>query len=319
MTPLREIQNVAASVHQRLLNLARDQRVEFNLILQRYAVERFLYRLALSSEVDRFTLKGAVLLYVWTGQMLRPTRDVDLGGADVMDDAMIRLAMERICAVPYPDDGVMFDPASMQIEDIRDEQGYGGVRVRLHGNLGRARLALQVDIAFGDPITPQREAHDYPTLLDHAAPHLWTCPRDTVIAEKFEAMVRRGGGNSRVKDLWDVAFLSRRFAFDGSILREAIVETFRRCRTVLAGERPEALRPTYYDDSTRAKRWEDFHRQLDPGLEGPGRLVDVGTNVRDFLGPVCDSILHTEPFTSWWPAGGPWQSVRFRSEGNLDV
>lgn len=254
MTPSKEGRNVAASVHQRLLNRAREQGVDFNLVLQRYAIERFLYRLGLSSEVDRFTLKGATLFLVWAGQAFRPTRDVDLLGTGPEDHAAIRRAMEAICAVQFPEDGVVFDPAGTRVDDIRDEQEYGGVRVRLQGNLGQARLALQVDIGFGDTITPGREEQDYPTLLDHPAPRLWAYPRETFVAEKFEAMVRLGRPNSRVKDFWDVAALARRFAFDGETLRSAIDETFRRRRTPLGDKRPEALRPAFYEDSMRARR-----------------------------------------------------------------
>lgn len=295
------------SIRQRLLNLAREQRVDFNLVLQRYAAERFLYRLSASHEVDRFTLKGAALFRVWAGQELRPTRDIDLLGDGIDDHAAIRTAIEVICAVPCPEDAVVFDPATIRIEDIRDGQQYGGVRVRLQGNLGNARLALQVDIGFGDVITPEREEQDYPTLLDLPAPRLWTYPRETLVAEKFESMVRLGAPNSRVKDLWDVACLARRFAFDGETLRLAIEETFRRRGSDLAGERPEALRPGYCEDPGRARRWQELQRQIGTGVEGPVRLVDAGEELRAFLGPVCDSLIEGRPFTQTWPARGAWQ------------
>lgn len=316
MTPAKKVRDVAASVRQRLLNLAREQGVDFNLILQRYAIERFLYRLALSSEVDRLTLKGAALFIVWAGQELRPTRDVDFLGSGPEDHAAIRTMMETICAVPCPEDGVVFDLASIRVEDIRDEQQYGGIRVRIRGNLGQARLTLQVDIGFGDAINPGREEQDYPTLLDHPAPRIWTYPRETVIAEKFEAMVRLGQANSRVKDFWDVACLARKFAFDGETLRIAIDETFRRRGSTLSDERPEALRPAYYEDSLRAQRWQEFRRQVEGIDDGPARLVDVGEEVRRFLGPVCDSLIADEPFARVWPAGGPeWQPGIYTSGG----
>ena len=176
----------------------------------------------------------------------------------------------------FPEDGVVFDAESIRIEDIRDEQVYGGVRVRLKGNLGQARLALQVDVGFGDVITPEPEEQDYPTLLDHPAPRLWAYSRETFVAEKFEAMVRLGRPNSRVKDFWDVAALARRFAFDGETLRNAIDETFRRRGTALGEEMPEALRPAFYEEPMRAQRWQEFQRQVEAGGHGPSRLVDVG-------------------------------------------
>ena len=176
MTRKRPLRNVPASIHQRLLNLAHRQGIRFNLLLQRYAMERFLYRLAASSEVDRFTLKGAALFRIWTGQELRPTRDIDFLASAPQDHAALRTSFEAICAVPCPQDGVIFDPATIQMRDIREEQPYGGVRVRMEGRLGQARLHLQVDIGFGDVITPEREESDYPTLLDLPAPRLWDLP-----------------------------------------------------------------------------------------------------------------------------------------------
>lgn len=307
MTPPGEIRNVAASVRQRLLNLARAQHVDFNLVLQRYAVERFLYRLSVSSGVDRFTLKGAALFRVWAGQELRATRDVDLLGTGPEDHAAIRAEMKAICSVPCPEDGVSFDPETLRIEDIRDDQRYGGVRVWIRGTIGQARLTVQVDIGFGDVITPEREEQDYPTLLDLPAPRLWTYPRETTVAEKLEAMVSLGPTNSRVKDIWDVVLLARRFDFDGDTLRTAIEETFRRRGTPLAGERPEPLRPAYFEDALRAQRWQEFQRQVEEGDDGPARLVDAGEELRRFLGPVFDSLIEVSAFTMIWPAGGEWR------------
>ena len=307
MTRKRELRNVPASIHQRLLNLAHHQGIRFNLLLQRYAMERFLYRLAASPEVDRFTLKGAALFRVWTGQELRPTRDIDFLASVREDHAALRTSFEAICAVPCPQDGVIFDPATMQLHDIREEQPYGGVRVRMEGRLGQARLHLQVDIGFGDVITPEREERDYPTLLDLPVPRLWTYPRETLVAEKFDAMVSRGMTNTRVKDLWDIACLARRFAFDGEPLRTAIEETLRRRQTALAGERPGALMPGYYLDSTRTQRWQVLQTQIGATADGPTLLVDAGEELLRFLGPLCDSLIEGGSFTQAWPAGGPWR------------
>lgn len=315
MSPDREPRDVAASVRQRLLNRAREQGVDYNLVLQRFAIERFLYRLGLSPEVDRFTLKGATLFLVWTGQEFRPTRDVDFLGAASPDHDSIRRAVEAICDVPCPEDGVVFDPGSIQSDDIREEQEYGGVRVRLRGSLGQARLSVQADIGFGDVITPGREEHDFPTLLDHPAPRVWVYPRETSIAEKFEAMVRLGSLNSRIKDFWDVAALARHFAFDGDALRTAMDETLRRRRTALGGERPEALRPAFYEDPMRARLWQQFQREVEAGGRGPTRFVDAGEELRSFLGPVCDGLIGGEPFTRIWPAGGPWRPATYAAAG----
>ena len=316
MTPDREIRNHGASVHQRLLNLAHNQGVDYNRVLQRYAAERFLYRLSASAEVDRFTLKGAALFRVWAGQDLRPTRDIDFLAVGPEDRVAIRSTLAVICNVPCPEDGVAFDPSTMRIDEIRDEQQYGGLRVRIQGNLGQARLHLQVDIGFGDVITPERRVQDYPTLLDLPVPRLWTYPRETVIAEKLEAMVRRGMTNSRVKDLWDIACLARRFAFDGETLRTAIAETFRRRGTSFTGERPLALLPGYYEDTARAQHWQVLARQIAPETDGPARLADAGDELQRFLVPICDSLIEETPFTQAWPAGGPWRpGIQAQVEG----
>ena len=308
MTLPRKIRNHAASVRQRLLNRNRDAGVDFNFVLQRYAAERFLYRLSASDVVDRFTLKGAALFRVWAEQELRPTRDIDLLGFGSDDHAAIHADLVTICSTPCPQDGVVFDPATIRIDDIRDEQQDGGLRVRIQGNLGQAQLYLQVDIGFGDVITPEREEQDYPTLLDLPVPRLWTYPRETLVAEKLEAMVRLGVANSRVKDLWDVACLAQLFAFDGETLRTAIADTFRQRGASFTGQRPAALLPGYYEDTMRAQRWQALGRQVGTGADGPTQLVDAGEALQRFLGPIWDSLIEDRPFTQAWPAGGPWRS-----------
>ena len=307
MTPRRKLRNVPASVQARLRNLARRREEDFNLLLERYAAERLLYRVSASGEVDRFTLKGAALFRVWTEEELRPTRDLDFLAAGPADLSAIRASMETFCAVSCPEDGVVFDAATIRIRTIRRHQTEGGLRARIQGSLGRVRLILQVDIGFGDVITPEREEHDYPTLLDLPSPRLWTYPRETVIAEKFEAMVSIGATNSRVKDLWDIAFLARRFKFDGETLRTAVTETFRRRGTSLGAERPDALLRSYYEDTARNQQWQALQGQIEPDTDDSVRLVDAGEDLRRFLGPVCDSLIEDQAFTHAWSAGGPWR------------
>ena len=318
MTRQSQLRDVPASVRSRLRNLARHRNVDFNLLLERYAAERFLYRLSSSDEADRFTLKGAALYRVWTEQELWPTRDVDFLGAGPDDHATMRSALQAICRMPCPEDGVVFDPASIRIDDIRRERRYGGLRARILGKLGRAQLHVQVDVGFGDVITPGREKQDYPTLLDLPVPHVWTYPGETLVAEKFEAMVDLGVTNSRVKDLWDLSCLARLFAFDGATLRAAIDGTFRRRQTRLADARPLALLPDYYEDTARAARWHVLRRQVGTSPNGPAQLVDAGEELRRFLGPVCESLIDDRPFTLVWPAKGPWRPgihTRMRRDG----
>lgn len=316
MTP--ELRNVPQSVHQRLKNLAREQGTELNRLLERYAGERFLYRLGISPEVDRFTLKGAALFLIWAGEELRATRDVDLLGTGDDDHEAIRAAITTVCAVPCPEDGLVFDPESIRVQAIRDEQEYGGVRVRLQATLGPAVLPLQVDIGFGDVITPERAEAAYPTLLDQPVPRLWTYPRETFVAEKFEAMVRLGPTNTRMKDFWDVAVLAERFDFDGETLRTALHETFQRRGTPHTEELPDALRPVFYQDARRAEYWQAFLRKAGAAVT-PADFNAVGERVRAFVGPIRESLVQGAGFTRMWPAGGPWQAEgRIRREEERD-
>ncbi len=171
-----------------------------------------------------------------------------------------------------------------------------------------------------------RRQEDYPTLLDLPAPRLWTYPwtypRETMVAEKFHTVADLGDANSRVKDLWDVACLARRFAFDGDAPRTAIAETFRHRGTLLVGGRPTALRAGYYDkheSPARGQRWRELRRQIGADIDGPGRLEDAGEELRRFLGPVCDSLIEESPFMQAWPAGGPWQSgIQAPTEGQAN-
>ncbi len=173
--------------------------------------------------------------------------------------------------------------------------------MRIRGGLGRVRLAVPVDIGFGDVITLGRREDDYPTLLDLLAPHLWTYPRETMIAEKFHAMASLGDRNSRVKDLWDVACLARRFAFDGDTLRNRIAEDLRCRRDLIGRERPAALLPACYDDIAPARYCPVLQRRTATGADGPARLADARQKRRRFLGPVCGSMIPQCPFTQAWP------------------
>jgi len=299
--------NFAHSVHDRLLKLAHEGNAQFNLVLQRFVAERFLYRLSVSGEVDRFTLKGAAMFLVWSGKQIRPTRDVDLLGSGEQDHASLKRTFEAVSAVSCPEDGLSFDMESLRIGEIRKEEKYVGLRAKLFVRLGSARVPFQVDVGFGDEITPSRVEASYPTLLDHPTPRLWVYPRETSIAEKFEAMVKLGAANSRMKDFWDIAVLAQMFPFDGETLATAIEETLRRRELVLTADPPLALTPAFYREAGRIKQWEAFVRKLGDGVDGPSRLDDAGATVIRLLGPIYESLVARQAFTQTWPAGGPWQ------------
>lgn len=220
--------NVAASVRARLLNVAKAQGVDFNQVLVRFALERILYRLSQSSHADRFVLKGALLFTLWYDMPHRATRDADLLGFGASDLASVAQVFRDIAAVPV-DDGIVFDPASVVVEEIRKEAGYGGVRVIIAGDLARARCKTQIDVGFGDAVTPAPVDSVYPVLLeDMPAPRLRAYPTYTVIAEKLHAIALLGMTNSRLKDYFDLSVLLERETLDTDLLPQAIKATFER-------------------------------------------------------------------------------------------
>ena len=187
--------------------------------------------------------------------------------------------------------------------------------VKLRASLGRASLPLQIDIGFGDAITPAREEAEYPTLLAQPAPRVWAYPRETSVAEKFEAMVRLGPGNSRMKDFWDVAAFAKQFEFDGETLRAAVDETFRRRGTALGDELPDALRPVFYEDEARVQLWQAFQGVAGAAIDVPARFEEAGELIRLFLGPIRESLVRGEPFTRVWAGGGSWSAAGFQASG----
>jgi len=203
--------NISASVRQRLLNLIRESGDDPNLVWTRYATERLLYRLSVSEHAGDFILKGAMLFMVWTGQSYRPTLDMYFLGRGEDTSERLREVFRRVCGVDVEPDGLVFDVDSVAVVPIREEQRYQGQRITLTARLGKARIPVQVDVGFGDVVTPRAKKVSYPTLLDFPAPSIRAYPRETVVAEKFEAMVMLGIANSRMKDFYDLYVLARDF------------------------------------------------------------------------------------------------------------
>ena len=253
--------NVGASVRQRLLNLAHARGQPMELLLTRYALERLLYRLSLSPHRERFVLKGAMLLATWFDEPHRATRDVDLlGFGDAAEDALLGTFRE-IMAVEV-DDGVSFDLRGLKIEAIREEVEYGGSRLRTTAALAGARIPITVDIGFGDAVEPGVEDIDLPVLLDMPSPHLRAYPPETVIAEKFHAMVVLGRANSRMKDYYDVWMLTSAFEIEPERLRRAIAATFAGRSTVIPAVVPDGLSDAFAADPGKQRQWNAFARTL---------------------------------------------------------
>lgn len=261
---MKSAQNVPASVRQRLLNLARMDQRPFNELLQYYAIERFLYRFSLSPHLNRFVLKGALMLRVWDSPEIRPTMDIDMLGVTSNKEQEIINQVCDILAVDVEPDGLFFDPASIKSDRIIEDAYYEGIRIRFHGSLEKAIIHMQIDIGFGDAVHPGPELHNLPTLLDFPAPRLNCYSRESSIAEKFEVMVKLGILNSRMKDFYDIWLLARLFDFDAVILTEAIRQTFNRRGTQLP-EKIEAFSDSFID--SKQGQWTAFWKRLLIGVQ----------------------------------------------------
>jgi predicted nucleotidyltransferase component of viral defense system len=299
--------NLPASVRERLRQIAMARMEDFQLVLTRYGVERLLYRLSRSSHAKLFVLKGAMLFQLWNDQPHRPTRDLDLLGRGGDSVAEVVRAFRDICNQAVEADGLEFPAESVHGERIREDQEYEGIRVHCLARLENARIPLQIDVGFGDAVTPPATGVRYPTLLEFPAPTLRAYRRETVIAEKFQAMVALGIANSRMKDFYDLWVLARHFAFDGSPVGRAIRATFRRRQTALPTATPLALTVEFAEDAAKRKQWQAFLRKskLD---EGAG-LAEVVVVLHNFLMPPVQALAIPEPFERKWPAGGPWSAT----------
>lgn len=298
--------NIAASVRARLLNRARDTQQDFNLVLTRYALERLLYRLSISPHADQFLLKGALLFDLWFDVPHRPTRDADFLSFGPAELPHLEGVFKEVCAIDTGD-GVTFRPDTVQAAEIRKEANYAGVRVTLLGLIDGARCPIQVDIGFGDAVTPGPEDVHYPVMLpEFDAPKLRVYPRYTVVAEKLEALASLGIANSRMKDYFDLWILSRYTDFDGDTLRRALRATFDRRKTALPTDAPLGLSDGFVQDAQKQTQWQAF---LGKNKIEALSLEDVVATLRDFLLPVITAANADTHHPQHWQAGGPWSPV----------
>ena len=299
--------DLSASIRQKLLNLSRERNEVFNLVLMRYALERLLYRLCQSAHAKEFVLKGAMLFTAWTEKFHRPTRDLDLLGHGNASSEHLQALFQKICKVEVEPDGLVFDESTVRVEEIRDHQEYQGQRIRLTARLGNARIPVQVDVAFGDVITPEAQEIEYPTLLNMPRPCIRSYPKETVVAEKLQAIAALGMVNSRMKDFYDIWIISRQFPFEGSILINAIKATFERRRTRIPKGIPIALSDEFVANQEKAIQWKAFLKRT--LLEDQGVDFSLVINeLRDFLIPPLRAIASGKPFFQFWKAGRSWSS-----------
>jgi hypothetical protein len=277
----------------------------FNDMLQHFALERFLHRLAMSPYRDRFTLKGALMLRVWQVSKLRPTRDIDLLGHMPNDSERVALAMRCICETAVEPDGMTFDPSSVSIGPIGTAAEYEGLRVKCGGRLGRARLPVRIDIAFGDRVTPGPVQVDYPSLIGLPVSPLAAYTPETAIAEKLHVMLDRGRLNSRLKDFFDVWALTRAREFDGRLITSAVRRTCERREMVITAAH-EAFSPQLLRDPRKDAQWAALRGRIG-GAGIPETFAEVREVVAAFANPVLASIAEGRDLVQHWPPGGPWR------------
>ncbi len=299
--------NLPASIAARLLNRAKQTGEDHETLLTSFCLERFLYRLGVSDARERFVLKGAMLLRLWSDQPYRATRDLDLLRKGEGSFDAIRNDIRLICATEVKPDAVVFNPASIEIEAIRAEDEYAGTRVTLPARCGTARLRLQIDMGLGDSVWPAPRRCVYPALLDFPPPKVLTYPREAVVAEKLEAMIVLGDRNSRIKDFFDLHHLASHFEFDRVILAKAIRKTFTRRRTPIPADDPIGLTPAYWENPSRPAQVRAFARRAGLAITGdPGD--EFASLLAAFLLPLLDDVRRGEERDGTWGTGGPWRS-----------
>jgi len=294
--------NLGESIRQRLKNYAKQHNESFNLILVRFGLERLLYRLTTTTAADEFILKGGSLFYCWTKKLHRPTRDIDLLGKGEPSPERFRGIFLRAIETKN-DDGLVFDSASLEITTMKDEQEYRGLRVSVIALLDNARIKLQVDIGFGDATTPNPTLIQYPVLLDLPAPEILAYQKETVIAEKFQAIVDLGIANSRMKDFFDLWTFATQFEFDGVSLANAVEATFDRRETEVPTAKPLALTREFSEDPSKQNQWNAFAAKLRLNKN----LSEITALIETFIMPCAKAVREKKPFDFHW-SDGNWNS-----------
>ena len=299
------MKNPAASVHARLAQRRAKTGEDYNVLLVRFTLERLLYRLSSSSHREQFILKGAMLFALWEPELHRVTRDLDLLGFGHPAPERLADIFRELCNLEVEADGVVFDPPSVVCEDIRAQDEYAGIRVKLRAMVGKAVVPLQVDVGFGDALPVAPEEITFPVMLGMAAPKLRAYSRETVVAEKLEAIVKLGMLNSRFKDYFDLHYLARKFPFDGALLAKSIAGTFARRGTAFPAGLPAGLTPLFGTDPAKIRGWQAFWRKTGPKAAAP-TLAAVIQLLVEFLETPLDAAAKQEPLNATWRSNR-WQ------------
>ncbi|MDB6078803.1 MAG: hypothetical protein JWO82_2550 [Akkermansiaceae bacterium] len=306
MKKIRPVTNVAASIRDRLLNLHRSSGTEYQRLMNQYALERLLYRLSVSEHRDGFLLKGAMLFTVWEGAPHRMTKDLDLLGFGDPGVAGITEKFRDLSVLAVADDGLSFDAGSVQGGEIREGASYPGVRITMKAMMGAARINLQIDIGFGDSCRDPEEVV-VPSLLGMPAPQLRAYRRETVVAEKLEAINLLGLQNTRLKDYFDLWFLGSRFDFDGKVLAAAIAATFARRGSKFPDGKPRGLSEEFWTDVRQITAWKGFWNKSN--VDGPmPSLEEVTRFIAEFVGQPLREAAVPKGWAGKWTTGGPWSA-----------
>jgi predicted nucleotidyltransferase component of viral defense system len=298
--------NIGASVRARLLNVTKERREDHTQTLVNYAAERFLYRLSKSRHRDQFVLKGAMLFAVRLGERYRPTRDLDLLGKGDPSEAVIHATIREIATTNVEDDGVVFDVDKLDVHAIREENKYGGMRAIMQAILDGARIHVQIDIGFGDALTPPATELNFPTLLrGMPSPNVLAYAIETIVAEKTHAMIEHGISNSRMRDFTDIAMAARRLVFHGDTLAAAMRDTFRRRGTPIPETEIVPLSDGFVQNRMAQATWKAFANR-NPSMTFES-LVQVVSELRPFLTPPLEHAQKQQPFGAMWEPGGPWK------------
>lgn len=302
----KEVKNIEASVKAQLQNKAKETNRPFAEILLYYGMERFLYRFSKSKYADKFVLKGALLFAVWQIPERRTTLDIDFLGRFDNQVAAIETVIKDVCNIAVAPDGLMFDSSVVQGRKIKEDADYEGVRVKFTGFLERARIPMQIDVGFGDIVHPRIRVVDYPVILDFPKPHLNGYPQESVISEKFEAMIKLGLLNSRMKDFYDIWLMMRQFEFKGANLVEAIKKTFKHRKTDVPQNKPLFADEIYDKKSDRQALWSAFLKKGDI-QHAPDTLSVTAKEIETFLVEPIVAIREKVKFNKTWKSQRGWQ------------
>jgi len=309
-----KITNLSASVNQRLLNLRDSRKEDFQIILNRFGLERFLYRISKSSFADRFILKGAFSFEPWGRQFYRPTRDADFLGFFEPSPEKIRRVFMEVCRQYVEPDGLIFTPDSVSVRPIREQNIFGGFRVRLTGYLGQIRIGLQFDVSIGKQMKPKPYRVKFPTILAFPAPRIFIYPMALTVAEKFHASCKLGMLNSRVKDHYDIYQISRNFSFSGTELKIGIKTIFDQEGSEIPPGIPDALSDAFGQILVKRTLWLQFLARIG-NKAFPLDLGRVIEAIREFILPVARSAADKKRFDLYWPPGGPWRPREKNHDG----